>query len=157
MGRWFFRVTGDEPTLRIVPPQETPPVAVDPPKASTNRASTNMASSKMASAAPDQQSREKIRELLRLEFECAADASLRTGNLIAARILSQLARTTSDVEVNVLCVYAQLLDDITLPPAASDQLRQIGSCWFPQTAAEYVERLSSARLADRASIQKAEE
>lgn len=88
---------------------------------------------------------EKIREILRLELECAADASLRKGNLTAARILRKLAESTRHVEVRALYAYAQLLDDITAPAGSSDELRKIGGDWLPATATEYVERLVSVR------------
>lgn len=146
MGRWFFRVTGDEPTPPMVPSNESPTVAVDRRKAST----------KALAPAPDYRHQEKIRLLLRLEFECAADSSLKKGNLTAAKILSKLAKTTRDVEVNVLYAYAQLLDDITSPATSSDELRQIGSGWFPKNAAEYVERLVSARERARSSVHEAD-
>lgn len=146
MGRWFFRVTGDEPTPPTVPAHHTPSVAVGHPRESREA----------AAPATDTRHQEKIRELLRLEFECAADSSLSKGNLTAARILRKLARTTRDVEVNVLYAYAQLLDDISGPPVASDELRQIGVAWFPKSAVEYVERLASARENTRASVQNEE-
>ena len=90
---------------------------------------------------------EKIREILRLELECAADASLRKGNLTAARILRKLAESTRHVEVRALYAYAQLLDDITAPAASSDELRKIGGDWLPATATEYVALLVSVRQA----------
>lgn len=138
---WFSRVTGAELAPPTVP-SESPTVAVDQTEALT------MA----VSAVADHRDREKIRELLRLEFECAADSSLRKGNLTAAKILRKLARTTWNVEVNVLYVYAQLLDDISAPPKSSDELRRIGVEWFPRNAAEYIERLASARENARASV-----
>jgi hypothetical protein len=45
-----------------------------------------------------------------------------------------------------------LLDDIGGPAASSVELRQIGIDWFPKNAAEYVERLASARMSARACI-----
>ncbi|WP_426411452.1 hypothetical protein [Bradyrhizobium ganzhouense] len=146
MGRWFFRVTGDEPTPPTVPPHQTPSVVVGDPKESKGA----------VAPATDARHQEKIRELLRLEFECAADSALSKGNLTAARILRKLARTTRDVEVDVLYAYAQLLDDISGPPVASDELRQIGVEWFPKSAVEYVERLASARENARASMHNEE-
>ena len=125
-------------------PASSPPVAVDQPKA-------------VKKAVPptggcDHQ--EKIREILRLELECAADSSLKRGDLTAAKILRKLAETTRMVEVRVLYAYAQLLDELTAPAPSSEELRQIGSDWFPETAAEYVERLVAVRHAARASARE---
>lgn len=142
MGRWFSRVTEAEPAPPTVPPHQTPSVAIGRPKESTGAAAPTT----------DHRHQAKVRELLRLEFECAADSSLSKGNLTAGKILRKLARTTRDVEVNVLYAYAQLLDDISGPPVSSDELRQIGVEWFPRNAAEYVERLASARENARAAI-----
>ncbi|MBV8697814.1 hypothetical protein [Bradyrhizobium sp.] len=141
MVRWFFRVTGAGSTPATVPPHQSPSVAIDRPKELARAAVPKTVDRDQA----------KIRELLRLEFECAADFSLSRGNVTAAKILRQLAKTTRDVEVSVLHAYAQLLDDISDPAPSSDELRQIGVDWFPRNAAEYVERLASAREDARAS------
>lgn len=143
MGRWFNRV-GNEPAPPVVPPHESPSTAGDQPKAVE----------KVVRTASDHRHPERLREVLRLEFECAADYSLKKGNLTAAKILWKLAGTTQQVEVGVLYAYAQLLDDIASPPVASDALRQIGSGWFPKTAAEYVDKLVLVRHADHLAVQE---
>ena len=152
MGRWFFRMTGDEPKPPAVPQHTSPIVAADRPRASTG----TEAPARAGARARDDCHQEKIRELLRLELECAADSSLRKGNPTAARILQRLAKTTRDVEVKVLYAYAQMLDDITSSAASSNGLRQIGSDWFPKTATEYVERLVSDCRDDGSSVRKAD-
>ncbi len=129
MGTWINRLKGGEAALSVVPPHEAPTTAAD------------------------HRHPEKIRLILRLEFECAAECFLKEGNLTAARSLWNLAKTTQNVEVRVLYAYAQLLDDIASPPVSSDPLRQIGSSWSPGTVAEYVEKLVSVRRADRLTAQ----
>jgi len=142
MGRWSFLVVAGEPAPPTVPQSQLSGIAGGSSKASTMAAAPRAVDGHQA----------KIRELLRLEFECAADASLSKGNLIAAKILRKLANTTRDVEVSVLYDYAQLLDDISGPAVSSDELRQIGIDWFPKNATEYVERLASVRMSARPSV-----
>jgi hypothetical protein len=134
MGRWFFRAADDEPKPPTEASDQSPNAFVGGPAESTAASPKVMAGHQA-----------KIRDLLRLEFECAADTSLSKGNLVAAEALWNLAKTTHDVEVNVLHAYARLLDDINDSAVSSEELRRIGIDWFPKNAAEYIERLSSAR------------
>ena len=141
MARWFDRMMGSGRALLALSPREA---------LSLDRSRTM----KQEDAVTAESGREKIRELLRLELDCAADSSLRTGNLTAAKILRKLAETTRHVDVSVLQAYAQLLDDI-VPGTSSDELRNIGSGWFPESAAEYVQRLVLVQCPDRISLQTA--
>lgn len=93
--------------------------------------------------------REKIREILRLELEIAADCALRRCNPSAANILRTLAETTRHVDLTVLSAYAELLDDIGDPGVSSDVLRDIGAGWVPDDAAAYVKKLVAVGRARR--------
>jgi hypothetical protein len=97
----------------------------------------------------DREYGEKVREILRLELEIAADCSMQRCDPSAANILKMLAETTRHVDLAVLLAYARLLDDIRDPAALSDALREIGAGWCPDDAADYVKKLVSVHQAGR--------
>ncbi|MEW6393009.1 MAG: hypothetical protein AB1582_00455 [Pseudomonadota bacterium] len=99
----------------------------------------------VAAAVAEADRGERIREVLRLELEIAADCRSRTGDLAAAAVLKRLAATTVQADLSTLLSYARLLDDVGDLQAGSDELREIGAGWFPASASEYVARLVEVR------------
>jgi|ERR1700736_746285 len=94
----------------------------------------------------------KIREILRLEFELAADSSQRRCDQSAANVLKMLAESTRHVDLAVLLAYAKLLDEIGDPATSSDLLRQIGARWFADNATVEVKQLVSIPKAGQRNL-----
>lgn len=84
-------------------------------------------------------------DLLKLQFQGAAEFAQSKGDLDRAKIFTRLAETADSVDSSLLDAYYELFQD--LPDGETDQelMSGIGRSWSPETAAEYVTEFIARR------------
>ncbi|SCB35958.1 hypothetical protein GA0061099_1005400 [Bradyrhizobium yuanmingense] len=84
-------------------------------------------------------------DLLKLQFQGAAEFAQSKGELARAQIFTRLAETVDSIEPGILDAYYDLFED--LPDQETDQelMSGVGRTWVPETASEYVKEFISRR------------
>jgi hypothetical protein len=84
-------------------------------------------------------------DLLKLQFQNAAEFAQSKGDQPRVEIFTRLAETTDSVDPSILEAYYELFED--LPDGESDQemMADVGRGWVPETATEYVREFISRR------------
>jgi hypothetical protein len=84
-------------------------------------------------------------ELLRLQFQSAAEFAESKGDSYRAAIFTRLAETTESVEPSILDAWADLYDGLPDQEADQEMMSNVGRGWLPETATEYVKEFIARR------------
>lgn len=84
-------------------------------------------------------------DILKLQFQSAAEFAESKGDSYRASIFTRLAETADSVEASVIEAYYELFEDLTDGETDQEMMAQVGSAWIPESATEYVKEFISRR------------
>jgi hypothetical protein len=88
----------------------------------------------------DSRNVERIREILRMQFDAAAAD---TGDPTKISILRELSATTADIPDAIIEAYWEIFAGLRDAELEYEMLRGIGIFWWPESATQFVERFIS--------------
>jgi hypothetical protein len=88
----------------------------------------------------DSRNVERIREILRMQFDAAAAD---TGDPTKISILRELSATTADIPDAIIEAYWEIFAGLRDTELEYEMLRGIGIFWWPESATKFVERFIS--------------
>ena len=83
---------------------------------------------------------EQIREILRMQFDGAAEHA---ADSTRVSILHELSATTTDIPAAMIDAYWEIFEDLRDAELEHEMLRGIGISWWPESATKFVERFIS--------------
>ena len=83
---------------------------------------------------------EQIREILRMQFDGAAEHA---ADATRVSILHELSATTADIPAAMIDAYWEIFEDLRDAELEHEMLRGIGISWWPESATKFVERFIS--------------
>jgi hypothetical protein len=84
-------------------------------------------------------------DLLKLQFQNAAEFAESKGDSSRAQFFTRLAQTSDSVDTSLLGAWAELYEDLRDQEADNELMAKVGRGWFPQSATEYVKEFISRR------------
>jgi hypothetical protein len=84
-------------------------------------------------------------DLLKLQFQNAAEFAESRGDASRAEVFIRLAETADSVDTSLLDAWAELYEDLPDQEADNEMMAQVGRGWLPDTATEYVKQFISRR------------
>jgi hypothetical protein len=85
----------------------------------------------------DSRKAEGIRDILRLQFEIAAQTASQPTR---SALFSKLAASTADIPPVMLDAYSELFEDLTGSEIEQEMMTTVGVSWWPESARSFVEK-----------------